>query len=201
MAREAGFLQKLLTTSEWRKKGREGGDYTEWDRQVGVVELPWSSIPPMPSILPCHPPHLDRCSPGCPWRPCSISRAPPISAVLPMLGLPPTPPAPRLPPISLMPPSFSVLTGQPCRPSYLRASMRPCYPCSTVHAEKLRRNLVGLFMLKSFGARRPKQAGSLRLTRHCFGSLHLTRFGPGQTKVAADSVRVRAPGLGAAFMA
>ena len=114
--------------------------------------LPWSSIPPILLMLSCRPPHPDCCSPGspgCPWRPCSISRVPPISAVLPMLGLPPTPPAPRLPPISLMPPSFSVLTGQPCRPSYLRASMRPCYPCSTVHAEKLRRNFVGLFMLTS----------------------------------------------------
>ena len=54
-------------------------------------------------------------------------------------------------------------------------------------------------MLKSFSAMRLKQAGSLRHTRHCFGGLHV--FSQGQTKVAADSVRVRAPGLGAAFMA
>ena len=71
MVREAGFvLQKLLTAGQWRKKGREGGDYTEWDRQVGVVELPWSSIPPMPSILPCHPLH--------PW-----SSTPPMHFMLP----------------------------------------------------------------------------------------------------------------------
>ena len=51
------------------------------------IDLPWSSIPPRPSILPCRLPHPDRCmlpcrpphpdhhghcSPGCPWHPCPI---------------------------------------------------------------------------------------------------------------------------------
>ena len=76
------------------------GDLPWSSSRAGVDELPWSSTPPMPSMLPCRPPQTDRYSPGCPWRPCSISRAPPIavSAVLRMLGLSPTPPAPRLPP-------------------------------------------------------------------------------------------------------
>ena len=52
------------------KEGERWGRYTEWDRRVGVVDLPWSSIPPMRSILPCHPPH-----PG--------SSTPPILFMLP----------------------------------------------------------------------------------------------------------------------